>query len=219
MSSTPAKVADINDARYTLTRPLGRGGQGAVFEVEGGRLAVKVLFDRSPTNRERLRNQIVMVKRLPLQDLEIARPRELLREPHLGYVMELLTGMAPLKTLLTVPKKVPSPIEWYSSTGGLRRRLRLLARAGDVLSALHGKSLVYSDPSPDNIFVSQSIDGHEVRLIDADNLHLCSTPGARAVFTPWYGAPELVLCESGPDSLTELYRLARQEFFETYQPD
>lgn len=205
MSSTPQRVADVNGVRHALARRLGRGGQGAVFEIEGGRLAVKLLFDRSPTNRERLRNQLVMVKRLPLQDLEIARPQEMLREPHLGYVMELLTGMVPLKTLLSVPKGVPSSTAWYTSGGGLRRRLRLLARAGDVLAALHGKALVYSDPSPDNIFVSQSPDGHEVRLIDADNLHLRSTPGVRSVFTPGYGAPELVLCETGPDSLTDVH--------------
>jgi hypothetical protein len=30
---------------------------------------------------------------LPLADLEIARPLEMLREPVLGYLMELLAGM------------------------------------------------------------------------------------------------------------------------------
>lgn len=208
MSSTPQKVVDANGARHALIRQLGRGGQGAVFEIEGGRLAAKVLFDRSPTNRERLRNQLTMVRQLPLQDLEIARPREMLREPSLGYVMELLTGMTPLKALSTVPKGVPSPVGWYVSGGGLRRRLRLLGRVADVLAALHGKSLVYSDPSPDNVFVSKAVEAFEVRLIDADNLHYRSTPGVRSVFTPGFGAPELIGCTSGPNSLTDAHAFA-----------
>src|SRR5947199_138235 len=123
----------MNGVRYTLGQQLGRGGQGAVYEVEGGKLAVKVIFNNSPSRRERLRNQLTRVKRLSLHDLEIARPLEMLREPHLGYVMELLTGMLALKTLAFVPRDEPSLARWYITGGGLRRRLRLLASAGDVL--------------------------------------------------------------------------------------
>ncbi|WP_437907554.1 hypothetical protein WME95_06515 [Sorangium sp. So ce327] len=205
MTSAPRQVTDINGVRYSLLRQLGRGGQGAVHEVDGGRLAAKIVFDASATRRERLRNQLTQVKRLSLADLEIARPIEVLREPVLGYVMELLTGMQPLKALGAVPKDESSPAAWYLAGGGLRRRLRLLARSADVLAGLHGKGLVYSDPSPHNIFVSASPAATEVRFIDSDNIHYTSVAGVPAVYTPGYGAPELVRCTSGVNSLTDAH--------------
>lgn len=205
MTSAPRQVTDVNGARYSLLRQLGRGGQGAVYEVDGGRLAAKIVFDSSPARRERLRNQLTQVKRLALADLEIARPIEMLREPVLGYVMELLTGMQPLKALGAVPKDEASPAAWYLAGGGLRRRLQLLARSADVLAGLHGKGLVYSDPSPHNIFVSESTDATEVRFIDADNIHYASIAGMPAVYTPGYGAPEIVRCTSGVNSLTDAH--------------
>lgn len=205
MMSAPRQVTDMNGVRYLLLRQLGRGGQGAVYEVDGGRLAVKIIFDSSAPRREHLRNQLTQVKRLSLANLEIARPIEMLREPVLGYVMEMLTGMQPLKALGTIPRDQNTPSTWYLAGGGLRRRLRLLARSADVLAALHGKGLVYSDPSPHNIFISESREATEVRFIDADNLHYASVAGVPAVYTPGYGAPELVRCASGVSSLTDAH--------------
>jgi len=198
----------MNGMRYKLGRLLGQGGQGAVFEVEGGKLAVKIVFDRSVSRRDLLRNQLIHVKRLALGDLEIARPLEMLRNPHVGYVMELLTGMVPLKQLTHVPRKELSLAQWYISGGGLRRRLRLLARAADLLSQLHGKGLVYADPSPHNIFVSASPEEHEIRLIDADNLHYQSSQAMTDIYTPGYGAPELVRGVRGVDALTDAHAFA-----------
>ena len=40
-------VTSINGNRYRLGRELGRGGQGAVFAVEGDRMAVKLFRNRS----------------------------------------------------------------------------------------------------------------------------------------------------------------------------
>ena len=205
MKSISRQVNDLNGARHILTRQIGRGGQGAVFEVKGGRLAAKIVFDSSASRREKLRNQLTQVKRLPLSDLEIARPLEMLREPVLGYLMELLTGMQPLSALCHPPKSVASVKAWYFETGGLRRRLALLARTADVLSALHGKGLVYSDPSPHNIFISEASDAVEVRFIDSDNIHYASNAGITNVFTPGYGAPELIRCTSGVNSLTDAH--------------
>ncbi|HZI04386.1 MAG TPA: serine/threonine-protein kinase, partial [Archangium sp.] len=208
MSDQERQVVDVNGMRYRLGRRLGQGGQGAVFEVEGGRLAAKLVFDRSASRRERLRNQLIHVKRLALGDLEIARPLEMLRMPHVGYLMELLTGMVPLKQLTHLPRKDLSLSQWYISGGGLRRRLRLLGRAADLLSQLHGKGLVYADPSPHNIFVSANPDGHELRLIDADNLHYQSAPLATGIYTPGYGAPEVVRGQRGVDTLTDAHAFA-----------
>lgn len=205
------EVTGVRGARYRLGCELGRGGQGAVFAVEGGRLAVKLVLDRSPRAQERLRDQLAMVGRLPLDDLDVARPLEQLRPPHVGYVMDLFTGMVPLRSLGRPPKGVESVKVWYAETGGLRRRLRLLARAAETLAALHGRGLVYVDPSPHNVFVSEAVDAQEVRLIDTDNLRP-ATSRANCVFTPGYGAPEIVRQKSFPSTLTDAYAFAVMAF-------
>jgi hypothetical protein len=135
------RVFDEHRNVYELERELGRGGQGAVFSVKGGRRAIKVLFDRSSSQRELLRRQLKHIQQmnLELRELAIARPLEMLQPPHLGYVMELVTGMMPLSRLIDIPRNVDSLAEWYLSGGGLRRRLLLLARCAEVLSQLHSK--------------------------------------------------------------------------------
>lgn len=200
-------VTDMNGVRYELTHLLGRGGQGAVYAAKNGRLAVKLVGGRSVAERERMRNQLAQVRRLPLNDLHLAKPLEMLREPHLGYVMELLKGMVPIKALFMPPKGEAPTLEWYLWTGGLRRRLRLLARTAQILARLHGRGLVYADPSPANIFISQDIDFDEVWLIDADNLRYESGAGD-GVYTPGYGAPELVVGKSGVNTLTDVHAFA-----------
>lgn len=206
--SKPDTVASIHGNRYGLGRELGRGGQGTVFAVEGDRLAVKLLRDRSQRAREGLRDQLAMVGRLPLEGLAVARPIEQLRPPHVGYVMELLTGMVSLRSLGRPPKTVVSIREWYFDGGGLRRRLRLLARTAEVLSDLHGRGLVYVDPSPHNIFVSDRPDACAVRLIDTDNLRPATSSAERSLYTWGYGAPEVVCQTGAPSSLGDAHAFA-----------
>lgn len=200
-------VTTVNGARYRLTKELGRGGQGAVFRTEEGRHAVKLLRVRSPRAREALRDRLAMVKRLPIEELDLARPLDQLREPDLGYVMALYTGMVSLQTLVRPPAEATSLSEWYLAGGGLRRRLRLLARTADLFARLHGKGLIYSDPSPQNIFVSEATDANEVRLIDTDNLRHATTVG-QTFFTPGYGAPELVSGRGMASSLSDGHAFA-----------
>lgn len=203
----PLQVTSIQGSRFRLGRELGRGGQGAVFAVEGERLAVKLLRGQSPQLRERLRDQLAMVARLPLEGLAVARPVDQLRTPHVGYVMELFTGMVPLFSLMKPPKGTRGITQWYLDGGGLGRRLRLLAHVAEAVSALHGRGLVYADLSPHNVFVSENTDDHEVRLIDIDNLHPATMTG-RLVYTPRYGAPEVVRQTGSASTLSDAHAFA-----------
>jgi hypothetical protein len=151
-----------------------------------------------------LRDQLARVGRLPLDNLAVARPIEHLRAPDVGYIMELFTGMAPLRSLMRPPKDVKSVVRWYFATGGLRRRLRLLARVAEVFAELHGRGLVYVDPSPDNVFVSEAVGDTEVRLIDTDNIRTSTAPG-HTLYTPGYGAPEIISQRGAPTSLSDAY--------------
>ena len=203
-------VTDLEGRRYTLARLVGQGGQGAVFEVRegGGRLAVKLLRSANETERERLHRRIQAVKRLDLQGLPIAAPVAVLRPPHAGYFMQLASGMSSLRVMMNPPLDGRSISQWYVATGGLRARLRLLGTIVETFGQLHGRGLIYGDPSPGNILYTFNKDEIRAFLIDADNLHIESDAAARGVFTPGYGAPELIRGDSGPNTLTDTYALA-----------
>ncbi|MEB3882003.1 protein kinase [Lyngbya sp. CCY1209] len=202
------RVVDQLGTVYQLSQKLGQGGQGVVYAVEGGRRAVKILNKTSQTERDRLRRQLQLVQQLDLKGLNIARPLEMLKPPRVGYVMELLTDMMPISKLSNYPQNVNCIVEWYLEGGGLKRRLLLLAQCAETLSQLHGKGLVYSDPSENNVFVSCDVNHHIIRLIDADNLHYQSNHSTSGVYTPRYGAPELVNGKSGVNTLTDAYAFA-----------
>src|SRR5580700_5470215 len=160
-------VTDENGAVHALEHRLGRGGQGAVWLARGGRRVVKLLARDG--DREALRRQIAAVKRMDLRDLHVAQPLALLRAPDVGYVAEFLDEMVPIGKLIAPPRGAPVAA-WYGEHGGLRRRLRLLAHAGEALSGLHARGLIYGDVSHHNVFVSAPVEACEAWLIDLDNL-------------------------------------------------
>lgn len=204
-------VVDDEGRRYPVGRELGSGGQGSVYEVPGRRLAAKLLRP-SARSRERVEAQVREVRRLDLDGLPIARPVALLSPPHVGYVMELMDGMHPLRKLIP-GLGVAGTLDGYLEGGGLRRRLRLLARYASILARLHGRGLVYGDPSAENVFVSRSPSYDEVQLIDADNLRYWSAPDPGYIHTPLFGAPELVARRSGVNTLTDAYAFAVTAFW------
>lgn len=201
-------VTDLEGRRYTLARLIGQGGQGEVFEVKEGRLAVKLLRSTSETERQRIRCCIQAVKRLDLDGIPIASPIAVLRPPHVGYLMQLAAGMDSLRGMMHPPSDGRSISEWYLATGGLRVRLRRIATVFEVFTRLHGRGLVYGDPSPQNILFASDGEHPRAFLIDADNLHVQGRPNTSAVFTPGYGAPELICGGTGPDTLTDAFALA-----------
>ncbi|MFN4002081.1 protein kinase domain-containing protein [Microcella sp.] len=79
----------------------------------------------------------------------------------------------------------------YAQTGSTKRRLWALSRVAAILGRLHAAGLVYGDISPNNCFVAAGVEP-EVWLIDADNLRYEVLDGGSAVYTPRYGAPEIV---------------------------
>lgn len=207
----PEMVVDVNQVQYSLARLLGQGGQGEVWAVRGQDLAVKFSYVRHPSARERVRENIARIRRLPLKGLNVARPLRALAEPHVGYVMELMTGMVPLKTVMNVPRDLEGDFApWYLESGSLGRRLRLLARIADLFRNLHAAGFTYGDASPDNVFVSEEHDAAEVWLIDCDNL--CHGISRHGLYTGGYGAPELFRGHAGNDSLTDAWSLAAITF-------
>lgn len=202
----PTHVTDHNGRRYALTQKLGEGAQGQVYATEGGRYAVKLVTAKR-ASRDQLRKQIIFVQTLALQQLAIARPIGVLREPDLGYVMEFVQDKGSLASALLPARGETNPLAFYRRSGGLRRRLRLLARLADLLARIHARGLAYGDLSPHNIFVPHGPAKTEPTLIDADNLQYTSRAD-RVIYTPRYGAPELLLGRSGVTTQTDAHAFA-----------
>jgi eukaryotic-like serine/threonine-protein kinase len=197
-------VIDENGTVHHLRECLGEGGQGQVWLTHGQSRVVKVFPKR--TNREELHRRLVFVKRLDLGNLHVARPLALLKAPDVGYVAEFLSDMAPIRSLIRPAEKQNLP-QWYIKTGGIRRRLRLLAHAGEALAGLHARGLVYADVSPANIFISAPEEALEAWLIDLDNLRYEGEAGS-GIYTPAYGAPELVRGQTFATPLSDAWSFA-----------
>ncbi|MFF7655774.1 hypothetical protein ACFZCY_39145 [Streptomyces sp. NPDC007983] len=198
-------VEDEYHQLWSLSHSIGAGGQGEVWLARGGRTAVKMITAPTQEAAEAVHARLRRIQRLPLDDVPLAGVLALLAPPKLGYVMELADEMVPLDTLCVPDEE--DLAAWYLRTGGLERRLRLLAGLSDVIARLHARAIVYQDLSPSNVLVSASPEQREVRLIDVDNLGLVSAVESAPVHTPGYGAPEIVSGRSGATTLADAHAL------------
>lgn len=200
-------VIDQHGHPYELTGKIGEGGQGIVCSTNYPNVLVKITRATSDEKRTSWVTKICDLMRQPLNGLPIAQPLALITRPQPGYIMELMDGLVPLSDLLQKSANDLS-LAGYIKTGGILRRLKILARLARVLADLHGRGLAYGDLSPANIFVSQSLDYAEVWLIDADNISSQSSDSQHSIFTPDYGAPEIMRNESGINTLTDSWSFA-----------
>ena len=204
-------VFDSEGTRYELKKEVGAGGQGVVWETQLENILVKCLKGSDAEKRElNYRRLTYLMLRSDLPHRVIAVPKTLLAEPDCGYVMELMDEMVPLEGSLRPPRNcrdVKQIIEWYRSSGAIRRRILLLHRLSGILVEIHSKGFCFGDLSPHNIFISENPEHHEVQLIDCDNLVLLSESDSR-LYTPRYGAPELVRGESVHSTMTDAFSFA-----------
>jgi serine/threonine protein kinase len=240
MSDFPSTVVDEDgNVHHLLRQPLGRGGQGVVLRTRSPHIAVKLLgavpepkpekdarsaqklwnqltdakgmaLDTDDKKQTALRRRLEDVRTLPLPRLHLAQPLSMLRD-HVGYTMRLLTGMVPMRSFIAEPGEL-NLAQFYQSTGGLGRRLELLAKTAGLIARLHAVPLVYADVSPNNVFISEAADAAEVWLIDLDNLDFLSA-SAPGIFTPGFGAPEVVTGRAGVSTLSDSYAFAVLAFW------
>ncbi len=193
-------IGEHSGAEYKIIEEIGRGAQGRVFSLDGGRYALKILGKKSSKKSQLLKRQISYIKTRDLDDLPISKPLEQIKGDYLGYIMEMATDMMPLENLL----KPSSEEDWWQKTGGIKKRLLILSKLSNILAELHSRGLIYGDLSPRNIFISDDPEYSEIYLIDVDNITHESKVG-KAVYTPGYGAPEIVTGISGADTYTDSF--------------
>ncbi|MEU8080724.1 hypothetical protein AB0B31_35360 [Catellatospora citrea] len=201
-------MTDDAGVGFTLGPLIAKGGQGAVYRVEGyPELAIKLL--ERPEDLERIKR----VRRLPLDGLPVAAPVTLIQGRRAGYTMRLASDMRPLREPYLPREFGPreTTATWYSETGGLRRRLAIAANTADVIAHLHGLGLTYVDLNPNNVMVSDDLTQDVTWLIDCDNLTSMSVPQWEVLGFPGYAAPERKR-KAPPSTLADAYILGLHVF-------
>ena len=232
MDSEPSRFVDEYFNLHERGTELGRGGQGVVFRTKDPDVAVKLAFDGNggPLPHAAYLEKLRHVRALPVPSgLHLAAPMAALQE-RAGYVMRLLNDMesfaqfCPDPTrrdaiptevpgwLSALPEELAFSLIWYRDSGGLHRRLMALYKSASILARLHGAGLVYGDVSPANAFISKDPRSREVWLIDADNLRYETARGGPGIYTPRFGAPELVQGREGARQRTDCHAFAVMAF-------
>jgi DNA-binding helix-hairpin-helix protein with protein kinase domain len=198
-------------ANYTIEKEIGRGGQGRVYSIVGGKYAFKLIGKKTSSKAQLLKRKISYIKTRPIEDLPISTPIEQVEGEALGYIMEMATDMTPIESLIKPDSEV-SFLEWWYETGGIKKRILILKKIAKTLAELHSRGLVYGDFSLSNIFVSEDKEYSEIFFIDSDNITHESKVGT-AVYTPGYAAPEIIQTEShqatsGYDTYTDDFSFA-----------
>lgn len=224
-------LQDELSQQHKLTKELGRGGQGVVFRTTDPELVVKCLLkdNQVVTNteeKEAYKNKLSKLSLYPIHpSFNIAKPLFMLKD-QAGYVMQMIQDMDPVQTLLDykIPKgkksKLPSwlnselpievcyPLMHYAQTGGTKQRLAILMQTATELSKLHNVGLLYGDISPENVFFSVDRQFNHVWFIDADNIRFDNPKSGSIVYTPGYGAPEVVTKQDGCRPQSDCYSFA-----------
>ena len=231
----PRVLVDEYGNFHQITDELARGGQGVVYRTKDSDLAVKQPLDASGKldKTANLRECFQRIRLLPMpQRIPISLPLAILRDEP-GYVMRLLNDMKPFAVfdldgrikkklederkvlpqwLAKIPEKdLALRLLYYASTGSTRRRLRALAKCAAILARLHNAGMVYGDISSKNVFVGEG-DNPDVWLIDADNMRTELLNGGASVYTPGYGAPEVVLGRDQSSPRTDCWAFAVMAF-------
>jgi serine/threonine protein kinase len=147
--------------RYLVTRKIGQGGMGAVYEAThtliGKRVAIKVLLEKYAQ-----REAIVARLKKEAQLASSVRNEHIIEITDFGttedgrtfVVMEYLEGES-LAECLARESKLPE-----------QRILRIASQAASALAAAHAMGVVHRDIKPENLFLLRRKDQDFVKVVD-----------------------------------------------------
>ena len=148
-------VRDENKNEYILEKVAGTGGQGAVFFVENdSKIVIKAITNSNGSivqNKDLYKSYrdtvIKVISKANYNNL--ASPICMLENPYCGYVMRFMEGMEKIENSMMPGKEKLT--EFYSKTGGIKKRYYDLRGIARGLKNLYINGLVYADISPKNI--------------------------------------------------------------------
>ncbi|HEU5075375.1 MAG TPA: serine/threonine-protein kinase, partial [Polyangiaceae bacterium] len=194
--------------KYRITRLIGDGGMGAVYEAE--HLLLKV-----PVALKFLHADLAERPGLAERFLREARVSASIQSPHVTrvtdvdttdagtpfLVMELLRGES-LQDLLDRQRRLPRAI-------AIDYTMQILSG----LEAAHALDVVHRDLKPDNVFIVQTPSGPVLKLIDfgiaklrnSEEFKEALTRAGAMMGTPEYMAPEQLYSAENVDARADLF--------------
>jgi serine/threonine protein kinase len=223
MSKNELIFIDTDGNQYrTSDEPVAEGGQGRVYLSDDKNIVIKTVLDEELIYEE-YETLLDATSGIYINSkARIARPIVKLEKPEKGYVMRFLEGGKAIGSLMKFKASAVSEImNEYNTNGGLKRRLLLLKDLAKTLHYIHTAGAVYGDISDKNVFISRMYannpvdikdltqDNTKIHLIDADNLRVEHLDAA--LYTPGYGAPEVV--KGNPNTAqSDMYSFALLSF-------
>ena len=198
-------VGQTVNAKYRLTRLLGEGFTGAVFEATQlflkKRVAVKVLrpeFTETPEAVRRFQQEAQAIARIEHDNIVGVSDFDRMRDGAPYFVMDLIEGSS-LEAVL-------------HSDGPLRidRALHIATQIANALGRAHEAHIVHRDLKPANVMlvgddVVKVVDFGIARILDAVGERL--TRSGEVFGTPWYVAPEQAIADPALDHRADIYAL------------
>jgi eukaryotic-like serine/threonine-protein kinase len=212
-----ARVAELVgvtlSGRYLVTRKVGQGGMGAVYEAThtliGKRVAVKVLLEKY-ARREAIVQRLEQEARLAssCQNEHIIDITDFgtTEDGRTFVVMEFLDGESLAECLAR---------ETLLSE---QRTLQIASQAASALAAAHAKGIVHRDIKPENLFLLRRKDQDFVKVVDfgiskslrasdeADEPPRLTQTGM-VLGTPLYMSPEQARGDDELDARVDVYAL------------
>jgi serine/threonine-protein kinase len=168
MAETPVEeprkdplIGQTLQGRYQLTRKIGEGGMGAVYEAQhtgiGKPVAVKVLRDKfldRPTVAQRLMQEARLASAIRHEHIIDITDTGRTDDGRTFVVMELLEGEA-LSELLRREGALPEG-----------RAIEVVRQVASALGAAHARGIIHRDVKPENVFLVRGREQDYVKVLD-----------------------------------------------------
>ncbi|MBL0215643.1 MAG: serine/threonine protein kinase [Myxococcales bacterium] len=211
------QLADVIGAtlggRYLVTRKIGQGGMGAVYEAThtliGKRVAVKVLLEKYAQREaivKRLKQEAELASSVGNEHIIDITDFGTTEDGRTFVVMEFLDGES-LAECLTREQQLPE-----------QRILRIASQACSALAAAHAKGVVHRDIKPENLFLLKRKEQDFVKVVDfgiSKSLRASGeeeettrlTQTGMVLGTPLYMSPEQARGDDQLDHRVDVYAL------------
>jgi serine/threonine-protein kinase len=205
-------VGTTLSGRYLVTRKVGQGGMGAVYEAThtliGKRVAVKVLLEKYAQREaivKRLKQEAQLASSIGNEHIIDITDFGNTDDGRTFVVMEYLEGES-LAECLARESKLPE-----------QRILRIAAQAASALAAAHAKGVVHRDIKPENIFLLKRKEQDFVKVVDfgiskslrasGEEEEVRLTQTGMVLGTPLYMSPEQARGDEDLDHRVDIYAL------------
>jgi serine/threonine protein kinase len=154
-------VGSTLNERYDVTRKIGEGGMGVVYEAKhtliGKRVAIKVLLDKYAQKADivaRLQQEARLASSIGHEHIVDITDFGETVDGRTYVVMEFLEGESLAQLLLREGPLPPA------------RAVTIARQVASALGAAHGKGIVHRDVKPENVFIIRRQDKDFVKVVD-----------------------------------------------------